>query len=374
MTAIPFVDLRAQHLGIGEAVARAVARVADSQQFILGDEVRALEETLASRFGVAAAVGVANGSDALYLALRVAGVGPGDEVITTALSFFATAGAIARVAATPVFVDIEPEGLGIDPDRVLAAVSSRTRAVVPVHLFGRCVRIEPLVSLSERHGFVLVEDAAQAIDATRGGRAAGSFGDFGCLSFHPTKNLGAWGDGGMVLCKSVTAAREVARLRAHGGADGVHEVVGINSRLDALQAAILRAKLPQLAAWSHRRRECAARYRELFFEAGLDGDVSVPRLDNEGVEVFHHFAIRCQKRDALRAHLTDAGIGVGVYYPTPLHLQPCFAALGGRVGDCPVAERASLELLSLPMFPELSHAQQTRVVAEISVFYRGKRN
>ncbi len=366
---IPLVCLHTRDAAV--AVDAAVARVAASQHFILGEEVQAIEGALAARFGVAAAVGVASGSDALYLGLRAAGCGPGDEVITTALSFFATAGAIARTGAVPVFVDIERDGFGLDPAAVLSAISSRTRAVVAVHLFGRCARIEPLVELAARRGLTLVEDAAQAIDATRGGRVAGSFGDFGCLSFHPTKNLGAWGDGGMVLCKTLESARAVARLRQHGGKDGVYDVVGINSRLDALQAAILGAKLPHLAGWNAARRERAVHYRALFDAARLATHVTVPGADPDGVEVVHHFVIRCRRRDELRVHLEARGIGVGVYYPTPLHLQPCFAALGGKVGDCPEAEAAARELLSLPMFPALSMDQQRRVVSEIGAFYRG---
>jgi dTDP-4-amino-4,6-dideoxygalactose transaminase len=371
VTPIPLVCLRSQHAQVAKAVEVAIARVSAAQQFILGEEVRAFEDALAARFGVAAAVGVASGSDALYLALRASGVGPGDEVITTALSFFATAGAIVRTGATPVFVDVESEGLGLDPARLDGAFSSRTKAIVPVHLYGRCARIEPVVAFAASRGIAVIEDVAQAIDATRGGHFAGTFGDFGCLSFHPTKNLGGWGDGGMVLCRDGAAARVLGTLRAHGGRDGVYREVGINSRLDALQAAILGAKLPYLEGWNAARRSCAQRYRELFAEAAFGSHLTALAPDREGCEVVHHFVVRCRRRDALRAHLDARGIGVGIYYPTPLHLQPCFASLGGREGDCPVAEAACVELLSLPMFPELAEAQQRRVVDEISSFYKG---
>lgn len=371
MEAIPLVDLRAEDALVGAEVRAAVMRVAASGQFVLGDEVRTFEAAIAERVGVAAAVGVASGSDALFLALVAAGIGPGDEVVTTALSYFATAGAIVRAGATPRFVDVEPDGFGLDPARVEAALTPRTRALLPVHLFGRCVRIEPLVALASVRGLVLIEDVAQAIDAERGGRRAGAIGRFGCLSFHPSKNLGGWGDGGMVLCRDAADADVLRRLRAHGGDGGVHEWIGVNSRLDALQAAVLGAKLQFLAGFGAARRERATRYRALLAAAGLEGELTVGPPDTEGVEVVHHFVVRCRRRDELRAHLAARGIGVGVYYPRPLHLQPCFAALGGKEGDCPVAERATRELLSLPVSPGVTPAQQERVVSEIRAFYRG---
>lgn len=371
MEPIPLVDLAAQDATVGERVRAAVLRVANHRQFILGAEVEAFEAAMAERYGVCAAVGVASGSDALFLALTAAGIGPGDEVVTSAFSFFATAAAIQRTGATPRFVDIEPDGFNLDPARIEQVSSNRTRAIIPVHLFGRVAKLEPIVEVTRRRGWTLIEDAAQSIDASRRGRAAGTVGEFGCFSFHPTKNLGGWGDGGMVFCATEASAAAVRRLRAHGGDAGVHEVVGINSRLDALQAAVLSAKLPLLESWSVARRERAARYRTELGRLRLEEHLRIQEPDREGVEVVHHFVVRCRRRDELRAHLVAKNIGVGVYYPRPLHLQPCFLELGGKPGDQPNAERAATEVLSLPLYPELTDAQQDRVVAAIEEFYRG---
>jgi len=367
---IPLVDLRAQHASLGGVVEAAIERVIHEQRFILGEEVSRLEEGLAARCGVPAAVGVASGSDALYLALVAAGVGPSDEVITTSFSYFATAGAIARTGAVPRFVDLEADGYNLDPEGILRAASPRTRAVLPVHLFGRMARIEPVVALARARGWAVIEDVAQAIAASRGGKQAGSFGEHGCLSFHPSKNLGAWGDGGMVLCASEESAAALRRLRVHGGVDGVHDRIGINSRLDALQAAVLHAKLPSLEGWSEARRARAASYRARLTAARLDEVVRAQAPDTEGVEVVHHFVVRCRERDGLLHHLAARGIGAAVYYPRPLHLQPCFAHLGGKPGDYPNAEQAAREVLSLPLYPELTEAQQDRVVDAMAEFYR----
>ncbi len=368
---IPLVDLRALHAPIAADLQAAVDRVVGAGAFILGEEVRAFEAAIAERHGAAGAVGVASGSDALYLALVASGVGAGDEVITTALSFFATAGAIARVGARPVFVDIEEDGFNLDPERALLAIGPRTKAIIPVHLFGRCARIEPIVAAARARGIVVIEDAAQAIDARRGGRAAGSFGDLGCLSFHPSKNLGAWGDGGMVLCRDAAMAQRIERLRAHGADRGSYHEVGINSRLDALQAAVLAAKLPELERWTERRRDGAAHYRELL--ADRADWLSVPEDDRHGREVNHCFTVRCRRRDELAAQLTAEGIGTAIYYPRPLHLEPCFAHLGHREGDFPRAEQACREVLSLPVHPALSPADRERVARAIDSFYRGRR-
>jgi dTDP-4-amino-4,6-dideoxygalactose transaminase len=367
--AIPLNDLDRQHAPIAAELLLAVERVFASQQFILGDEVLAFEHAIASRLGARHAFGVANGSDALLLALVASDVGPGDEVITTPLSFFATAGAIARVGARPVFVDIEPEGFHLDPDRIVAAITDKTRAILPVHLFGKVARIEPMVELARARGLVLIEDAAQAIDARRGTVAAGCFGDFGCLSFHPSKNLGALGDGGMVLCQKAAHAERIARLRVHGGEVGQRHEVGLNSRLDALQAALLLTKLRHLSRWNEHRRLNAQRYRTLIAAFGLSDFVRAPEVDDG--DVVHQFTVRARRRDELAAHLAARGIATGRYYSTPLHLEPCFAKLGFRLGDFPRAEAAAHEMLSLPVFPELTGDEQQDVVATMASFYLG---
>lgn len=368
---IPLVDLPAEDALVGDAVRAAVARVADAQEFILGDEVARFERSIAERVGVPEAVGVANGSDALVLALTAAGVGPGDEVVTTALSYFATAGAIVRVGATPRFADVAEGSFNVDAASLERVTTAKVRAFVPVHLFGRVAPMPEILELATTRGLAVIEDAAQAIDAELDGVRAGAFGDFGCLSFHPSKNLGGWGDGGMVLCRRAEDAPRLRRLRAHGGYAGVHDEVGMNSRLDALQAAVLAAKLSFLERFGAMRRERARRYRELFCAARLEDVVRVPEAPTVGTEVVHHFVVRCVRRDALREHLFLRGIGVGVYYPRPLHLQPCFASLGGREGDCPNAEAVCRDALSLPMSPGLEPSDQERVVSAIREFYRG---
>jgi len=367
---IPLLDLRAQHRAIRDEIDRAIARVVDAQAFVLGEEVRLFEEAIAARLGAAHAIGVASGSDALLISLTSANVGPGDEVVTTPFTFFATAGAIARLGARPVFVDIEPDTQNLDPARVLAAFGPRTRAIVPVHLFGRVARMEPWLAEAQARGIAVVEDAAQAIDARRKGRAAGTIGDFGCLSFFPSKNLGGFGDGGMVLTNDPEKATRVRKLRTHGGEKMYrHDEVGMNSRLDAIQAAVLRVKLDYLDGWTRTRRAIADRYRSLLAEAQLEAFVRAPSDDPEGTHVYHQFTIRVDRRDELRAHLDSKGIGTGVYYPVPLHLQPCFSSLGYRAGDFPEAERACREALSLPISPTLGAEEQARVVDAIRSFY-----
>ncbi|MRG92037.1 DegT/DnrJ/EryC1/StrS family aminotransferase [Polyangium spumosum] len=367
---VPLLDLRAQHRAIREEIDQAMARVVEAQAFVLGEEVRLFEEVIAARLGALHAIGVASGSDALLLSLVASGVGPGDEVVTTPFTFFATAGAIARLGARPVFVDIEPASWNLDPARVLAAIGPRTRAIVPVHLYGRVARMEPWLDEARARGVAVVEDAAQAIDARRGGRAAGTIGTFGCLSFFPSKNLGAFGDGGMVLTNDPDKATRVRRLRTHGGEKMYrHDEVGMNSRLDAIQAAVLRAKLPYLEGWTEARRGIADRYRALLAEAGISDFVRPAEDDPEGRHVYHQFTIRAVRRDELRASLESAGIGTAVYYPVPLHLQPCFAHLGYHEGDFPQAERACREVLSLPISPTLTPEQQGYVVERIRAFY-----
>jgi dTDP-4-amino-4,6-dideoxygalactose transaminase len=371
---VPLLDLGAQHRAIEPEIRVAIDRVVASQAFILGEEVRLFEEAVASRLSAPYAIGVASGSDALLLSLLAAGVGPGDEVVTSPFTFFASAGAIARASARPVFVDIDPATFTLDADAAVAAIGPRTKAVLPVHLFGRCARMEPILSAASARGIAVIEDAAQAIDATSRDRAAGTIGDFGCLSFFPSKNLGGFGDGGMVLARDADKAARVRRLRTHGGAKAyLHDEVGMNSRLDALQAAILRAKLPHLDSWQAKRGERAARYRQLFADAVPAGAVTPPADDPEGRHVYHQFTIRCARRDELHAFLSASGVGCAVYYPVPLHLQPCFAGLGSREGAFPEAERAAREVLSLPIGPELGEDDQAYVVDRIRAFYGGAR-
>jgi dTDP-4-amino-4,6-dideoxygalactose transaminase len=371
---VPLVDLRRQYDMIAPEVRAAIDRVVLAQSFILGDEVRLFEEAIASRLGAAHAVGVASGSDALLLALLAGGVGRGDSVVTTPFTFFATGGAIARAGARPVFVDIDPGTFNLDLAAAREAIGRGARAIIPVHLFGRAVPLGGILEDARARGAIVVEDAAQAIDAQSEGAFAGARGDFGCLSFFPSKNLGAFGDGGMVLAREAAGAERIRRLRAHGSVTIYrHEEVGMNSRLDALQAAILRAKLPHLDRWRERRRALAERYRRLLAESVPAGAVTPPPGDPEGRHVYNQFTLRCERRDALRAFLTSSGVGCAVYYPLPLHLQPCFADLGYREGAFPEAERAAKEVLSLPITPELSDDDQSYVVERIAAFYRGER-
>ena len=349
-----------------------MSRVVEAAAFVLGEEVRLFEDAIAARLGASYAIGVASGSDAIFISLVASGIQAGDEVITTAFSFFATAGAIARAGAKPVFVDIDPISFNIDPEQACRAIGPKTRALLPVHLYGRVADIEPLEKAANERGIALVEDAAQAIDASRLGRVAGTIGSLGCLSFFPSKNLGGFGDGGMVLTNDPDKAKRVRRLRTHGGEKMYqHDEVGINSRLDALQAAVLAAKLPYLEQWTEARRAAANRYREFFRDAGIQDRVVVPEDDPKGRHVYHQFTLRVQNRDALRAFLEAAGIGTAIYYPVPLHLQPCFANLGYQQGDLPEAERACREVLSLPISPTLTAEQQEWVVDRITTFYRG---
>lgn len=368
---VPLVDLHQQHAAVRTEVLEAVHRVIESQTFILGPEVTAFESEVAARLGVSRAIGVACGSDALLLALIAAGVRPGDQVVTTPFSFIATPEAIARAGAIPVFADIEPHRFNIDPQKALDRLTPQTRAILPVHLYGQCAAMEPLMEVARDKNLAVIEDAAQAFDARRMGNVVGTLGDFGCFSFFPSKNLGGWGDGGMVVTRSLAHGERVARLRAHGGAKHyVSEEIGVNSRLDALQAAVLRVKLRHVAAWTEARRTAAAYYRELFAASGLLEMTKPPPEDPDGFHVYNQFTIRCERRDALAAYLTAAGIGTAVYYPVPLHLQPCFAGLGYKAGDFPEAERACREVLSLPVHPFLSRDEQDYVVEKIRSFYR----
>ncbi len=343
-----------------------MTEVIEAGQFILGGTVAAFEEEIAGALDVTHAVGVANGSDALYLALLAAGVGPGDEVVTTPFTFFATAGSISRVGAKPVFSDVDRDTFNMDPAKALAQVSPRTRAMLPVHLFGLMVDMAPLLA-----GFAgtVIEDAAQAIGARRDGYRAGSAGAMGCFSFFPTKNLGAFGDGGVVTTQDGSLAEALRILRTHGSRRKyLHERFGVNSRLDALQAAVLRVKLPHLADWTARRQAIAARYTAGFSALGVS-EVLPPAVPAGSVHVFHQYTVRAERRDALKAHLNQAGIGSTVYYPVPLHLQPVFAELGYGPGDFPASEELSRTALSLPVFPELVDDEVDAVIEAVAAFY-----
>jgi dTDP-4-amino-4,6-dideoxygalactose transaminase len=367
---IPLLDLRAQHAAIKDDVVSALMRVVDAQSFILGEPVSRLEAAIASMSHVKHAIGCANGTDAILLALRALDVGRGDEVITTPFTFFATAGAIYNVGAKPVFVDIDPVTFNIDPTQIAAAITPKTRAVIPVDLFGQMAALEQ-VALSAP-GIPMIEDAAQSIGARRSidgeWRMAGESATIGTFSFFPSKNLGGYGDGGMMVTQDDALARRLLRLRTHGGVKTYfHEEVGFNSRLDALQAAVLEAKLPHLASWSAQRRAHAAYYTAALSD--LAPDVGPPAVGPESESIYNQYTVRVARRDALQNHLKHLGIGTAVYYPLPLHLQPCFAYLGYKRGQFPESERAADEVLSLPVYPELGRAQQDEVIGALRAFY-----
>ena len=374
---VPLLDLKAQYAPLRDELRAAVDAVFESQIFILGPEVEKLEKEIAAYSGTPFAVGVSSGTDALLVSLMALGVGPGDEVVTTPFTFFATAGTIARLQARPVFVDIDPVTFNIDPARLEAAVTPKTKAVLPVHLFGQCVDMDPVLDIARRHGLPVVEDAAQSIGAEYKGRRAGSLGDLGVFSFFPSKNLGGVGDGGMVVARDAGLAEKVRLLRVHGGQRKYyHSLIGGNFRLDALQAAALSVKLKYLDGWSAKRRANARAYLAGFEKAGLvvRGAVQPPRAvyassGDANHHIFNQFTIRAENRDALSAHLKARTIGHEIYYPVPLHLQECFAGLGFRKGDFPAAERAASSVLSLPIYPELKEEQIDYIVRSIAEFY-----
>jgi dTDP-4-amino-4,6-dideoxygalactose transaminase len=364
---VPLLDLDAQYRPLREEILAAIARVCDSQRFILGAEVEALERELADHLEAGEAIAVSSGTDALLAALMALGVGPGDEVITTTFSFFATAGCITRLGATPVLVDIDPITCNIDPEGTRAATTPRTRAIIPVHLYGLCADMDPILEHAAAAGVPVVEDACQAIGATCGGRQAGSMGTVGCFSFFPSKNLGAFGDGGLVTTHDAALAREIRVLRNHGAEPKYfHRRVGGNFRLDALQAAVLRAKLPHLPGWTRRRRDNAARYDRLFAAAGLAQRITLPVEPPGRRHIFNQYVVRVPDRDRVRALLAEDGIGTEIYYPVPFHLQECFAPLGHSRGAFPHAEAAAGSTLALPIYAELTEAQQTAVVGALS--------
>ena len=369
MKAIPLLDLKAQYETIRTEIREAIDRVCDSQEFILGPEVAALEKELSAFCHTRNAIGVSSGTDALLVALMAIGIAPGDEVITSSFSFFATAGVIARLGARPVFVDIDSQSFNLDAAELESKVNPHCKAILPVHLFGTCAEMDPILAVGREHGTAVIEDDAQAIGATdEHNRLAGSMGTLGCFSFFPTKNLGAFGDAGMVVTDDDDLAETVRVLRVHGGNPKYHHgVIGGNFRLDALQAALLRVKLKYLTGWTEARRQNARRYREYFADAALLEWIKLPE-DSAG-HIYHQFVIRCPRRDELQKHLATRMIGTEVYYPIPLHLQECFGSLGYRQGDFPQAEAAAREVLALPIYPELTEAEQCYVVEQIKAFY-----
>lgn len=363
---IPLVDLRSQYRAIQPEIDDAIRRVIEGGQFILGPEVAAFEDSFAAYLGAAGAVGVASGTAALQLSLLACGVGPGDEVITASHTFIATAEAISHVGATPVFVDIDPSTYTLNPERVAEAVTPRTKALVPVHLYGHPADMDALLAIAERRGLRVVEDAAQAHGAVYRGRRCGTIGDLAAFSFYPGKNLGAYGDGGAATGQRVDLLARVRKLRDHGRTTKYeHDEIGFGERLDALQAAILRVKLTRLEAWTEARRLVAARYRELL--AGTPLGLPVER--HEARHVYHLFVVRSERRDALAESLKRAGIGVGVHYPLPLHRQPAYRDLGGKAVALPETDRAAAEVLSLPIFPEMSDEQIEYVAAHVEAFF-----
>jgi len=369
----PFLDLKAQFEDIRGEVLDQVARVLDSQHFILGPEVMAFEHEIAAYVGAEFAIGCGSGSDALLLAQMAVGIEPGDEVITTPFTFGATVGSIARLGARPVFVDIRPDTFNLDEQQLEVAITPRTRAIMPVHLFGHPSNMDLIMEIARRHQLFVIEDAAQAIGARWKGKGVGTIGTLGCFSFFPSKNLGGAGDGGMITTNDPELAQKLCVLRVHGARRKyTYEEIGINSRLDALQAAILRVKLRHLKDWTLARRRNAETYKKLIEEYEVTEKVTLPHSDADCFHVYNQFSIRVRRRDELQAYLRDHGIPTEIYYPSPLHVEAAFSYLGYRNGDFPNAETTCHEVLSLPIYPELAPDQQRTVVATISRFYQSE--
>jgi dTDP-4-amino-4,6-dideoxygalactose transaminase len=367
---VPLLDLTAQYRPLRDDVLAAIARVCDSQRFIMGPEVDALERELAARIGVTHAISVSSGTDALLAVLMAIGIGPGAEVITPTYSFFATAGCVARLGGTPVFVDVDPVTFNVDPHAIEAAITPRTRAILPVHLYGLCADMDAILAIAKKAGVPVLEDAAQAIDARDHGRTAGTMGLAGCFSFFPSKNLGAFGDGGLITTSDAALAAELKLLRNHGAEPKYyHSRIGGNFRLDALQAAVLRVKLPHLDTWAAGRRRNADRYRALFAEFGLEKTVRLPVEPAHFHHIYNQFVICGPKRDALRAHLLAHQVHTEIYYPVPFHRQECFASVPSAKGSFPHADAAAETSLALPIYGELTADQQRHVVASVAGFY-----
>ena len=373
---VPLLDLKAQYKTIREEVTDTLNEVLESQLFILGEKVKELEDAIAEYCGSKFGVGVASGSDALLLSLMALNVGYGDSVITTPYTFFSTAGSVSRLGAKPVFVDIEPDTYNISPEKLSACLDllmpkEKMKAIIPVHLYGQCADMDSILEVARDHGVAVIEDAAQAIGSRYKDRAAGSMGDFGCFSFFPSKNLGGFGDGGMVTTDNKVFAEKIKILRMHGSEPKYyHKIIGCNSRLDALQAAVLLVKLNFLDQWTAGRRENADYYRTLFQDAGLTEFIDLPTARKENYHIYNQFVIRAKKRDDLRGFLSRQEIGTEIYYPVPLHLQECYQELGYIEGAFPESEKAAQETLALPIYSELSTSQQEYIVEKISKFYR----
>lgn len=368
---VPLLDLSEQNRKLRPEIEAALGRVLDKNSFILGDEVAELEKELARYCGTKYAIGCASGSDALLLAMMAFDIGPGDEVITTPYSFFATVSAITRLGATPVFVDIDPLTYNIDVAQVETKITERTKAIQPVHLYGQCANMAELNKIAEKHGIPVVEDAAQAIGAEENGIRAGAMSAIGCFSFYPSKNLGGMGDGGFMTTDDDAIAEKLFALRVHGSKERYyHKWVGLNSRLDGFQGAVLRVKLPHLDAWSDKRKQNADLYRETFADKGLAENITLPFERSDCRHIYNQFVIRVTEgRDELKAFLAENEIGTDIYYPLPLHLQECFAYLGNKRGDLPVAEKAADETLALPIYPELKDEQIQFVAETVTRFF-----
>jgi dTDP-4-amino-4,6-dideoxygalactose transaminase len=363
---VPILDLKLQYAGIKEEVTRAIAEVCESQMFCLGPAVNAFEEQIAEYCGCKSAIGVSSGSDALLLSLMTLGIQPGDEVITTGFTFFATAGAISRLGAKPIFADVDQDSYNIAPGCIEDGITDKTRAIIPVHLFGQVAQMAAIKEIAKRHNLAVIEDACQSIGATQDGVKCGNFGDFGCFSFYPTKNLGGFGDGGLITTNDDELADRAKLLRTHGeNPRYFYRSLGGNFRLDAIQAAVLSVKLKYLDKWSQKRRDNAALYDKFF----ADSPVKTPKIDPNNVSIYHQYTIAVSDRDRLQSYLAEREIGTGVFYPHPLHLQDCFAGPGYKEGDFPVTERLCREVLSLPVYPELTEEQIEYVAKTILAFY-----
>ena len=369
---VPLLDLKTQYAGMKEEILATVEEICDTQYFILGPKVEKFEQEVADYCGTKYAVGVSSGSDALLIALMVEGVGVGDEVITSPFTFFATAGAIARVGATPVFVDIEPDTFNISPAAIEAKITAKTKAIIPVHLYGQCADMDQIISLAEKHNLLIIEDGAQAIGSEYKGKKAGSMGDYGCFSFFPSKNLGGFGDGGAVTTNDKEKYELLKIFRNHGSNPKYyHKYIGGNFRLDALQAGILSIKLKSLDSWSASRASNAADYRELFAASSIADKVTLPvKATYSTKHIYNQFCVLIAdgKRDGLKQALLDAGVGVDVYYPVPLHLQECFENLNYKSGDFPVSEACCEEIIAIPIYPETTHEQREYVVSIFEKF------
>lgn len=366
---VPLLDLKEQYRSMKDEILREISALCDSQMFILGEKVTTLEHEIAEYCGTEQACGVSSGSDALIIALMAEGIGAGDEVITTPFTFFATVGAIVRVGATPVFVDIDPDTFNLDPQLIEAKITPNTKAIIPVHLYGQCADMDAINAIAKKHELIVIEDACQAIGAEYKGKRAGSMSDYGCFSFFPSKNLGAFGDGGIVTTQAAAKAEKLKIFRNHGMFPKYyHKYIGGNFRLDALQAVVLSIKLRKLDSWSEARQQNAAEYRELFAQSELDGQLTLPVVaDYTTSHIYNQFCLLIAdgKRDALKQGLNEAGIGCDIYYPVPLHLQECFKDMGLKAGDFPVSEKVADEILAIPIFPELTLGQREYIVKTI---------